>query len=72
MHGATLVPWAWGMNGVFSVVGSTLVIIISMASTFTMAMACAALFYAIAAFVAAGLYEREAVQTAAAVNMSPL
>jgi hypothetical protein len=72
MHGATLVPWAWGMNGVFSVVGSTLVIIISMASTFTMAMACAALFYAIAAFVAAGLYRREAVQTAAAVNMSPL
>lgn len=58
MHGAELVPWAWGMNGVFSVVGSTLVIIISMASTFTVAMACAALFYGAAAAVAAGLYRR--------------
>ncbi len=57
-HGAELVPWAWGMNGVFSVVGSTLVIIISMASTFTTAMACAALFYAVAAAVAAGLYRQ--------------
>lgn len=57
-HGAELVPWAWGMNGVFSVVGSTLVIIISMASTFTVAMACAALFYGVAAVVAARLYRR--------------
>lgn len=56
VHSAELVPWAWGMNGVFSVVGSTLVIIISMASTFTIAMACAALFYGVAAAVAAGLY----------------
>lgn len=57
-HGAELVPWAWGMNGVFSVVGSTLVIVISMASTFTIAMACAALFYGVAAAVAAGLYRQ--------------
>lgn len=58
VHSAELVPWAWGMNGVFSVVGSTLVIIISMASTFTVAMACVALFYGVAAAVAAGLYRR--------------
>ncbi len=61
-HGADLVPWAWGMNGVFSVVGSTLVIIVSMASTFTVAMACAALFYGVAAVVAAGLYRGVAVR----------
>jgi hypothetical protein len=46
-----LVPWAWGMNGVFSVIGSTLVIIVSMSSNFTAAMGSAMLFYAIAAGV---------------------
>lgn len=63
VHGPELVPWAWGMNGVFSVVGSTLVIMVSMASNFTLAMACGAIFYGAAAAVAAGLYRRIAPQT---------
>lgn len=43
-----IIPWAWGMNGVFSVVGSVLVVIISMASSFTMATILGASFYALA------------------------
>ncbi len=50
-----LVPWAWGMNGVFSVVGSTAVILLSMATNFTMSLAAAALLYGIAAIVAPAL-----------------
>lgn len=52
-----LVPWAWGMNGIFSVLGSTLVIIISMVSSFTVSLFVAALIYAIAAAVAPSLHE---------------
>jgi MFS family permease len=50
-----LVPWAWGMNGVFSVLGSTAVIIVSMFSSFTISLAAAALIYAVAAMVAPAL-----------------
>ena len=50
-----LVPWAWGMNGVFSVLGSTAVIILSMATNFTVSLAAAALLYGIAALVAPAL-----------------
>jgi hypothetical protein len=50
-----LVPWAWGMNGVFSVLGSTAVIILSMAANFTVSLAAAALFYGVAALVAPAL-----------------
>lgn len=52
-----LVPWAWGMNGVFSVLGSTAVIILSMASNFTLSLAAAALLYGIAALVAPALQQ---------------
>jgi hypothetical protein len=51
-----LTPWAWGVNGVFSVLGSVLVIIISMASSFTVAMICGALFYSVAALVCPALW----------------
>jgi hypothetical protein len=51
-----MVPWAWGLNGVFSVVGSTLVIIVSMSTSFTVAMASAVLFYGLAAAVAPALW----------------
>lgn len=51
-----LVPWAWGMNGVFSVFGSVMVILISMVSSFTVALACGALCYVGAAAVCAALW----------------
>ncbi len=51
-----LVPWAWGMNGVFSVLGSVLVILVSMASSFTIALACGALCYAVAAGICTALW----------------
>ncbi|WP_245863101.1 hypothetical protein [Candidatus Viridilinea mediisalina] len=51
-----LVPWAWGMNGVFSVLGSVLVIIISMLSSFTVALAVGALCYLSAAVVSMALW----------------
>lgn len=50
-----IVPWAWGMNGVFSVLGSTAVILLSMTTNFTIALATAALFYGVAAWMAPSL-----------------
>jgi len=52
-----LVPWAWGMNGIFSVLGSTLVIIVSMFSSFTVSLFVAAVVYGIAAAVAPSLHQ---------------
>lgn len=52
-----LVPWAWGMNGVFSVVGSVVVILVSMVSNFTVALACGATCYLAAAGVCAALWQ---------------
>lgn len=52
-----LVPWAWGMNGVFSVVGSVLVIIVSMLSDFTVATVTASVFYGLAGGVATSLWK---------------
>jgi hypothetical protein len=52
-----LVPWAWGMNGVFSVLGSTAVIILSMMSSFTVSLIAAALIYGVAAWMAPALRE---------------
>ncbi len=52
-----LVVWAWGMNGVFSVLGSVLVIIISMSSTFTVAMLWGAAGYSGAALVGKALWQ---------------
>jgi hypothetical protein len=52
-----LVPWAWGMNGVFSVLGSVLVILLSMSTSFTTALAVSALFYSVAAVVSPSLWK---------------
>lgn len=52
-----MVPWAWGMNGVFSVLGSVVVIIISMLSSFTVALTVGALCYACAAAVSLALWQ---------------
>jgi hypothetical protein len=40
-----LVPWAWGINGVASVLGAVLVVFVAMALGFTWAVAIAAAFY---------------------------
>lgn len=61
-----LVPWAWGMNGVFSVLGSTVVIILSMSTNFTVALATAALLYGIAAWTASSLHLARTEETYAA------
>lgn len=45
----SLVPWAMGLNGVFSVFGSSAVIFVSMMSSFTAALTVAAGLYALAA-----------------------
>ena len=66
-----LVPWAWGMNGVFSVLGSVLVILISMMSSFTVALACGALCYASAAIVCARLWQVSMERTATATLLKP-
>lgn len=50
-----LVPWAWGINGVFSVVGASAVILLSMLTDFTTAMLVSAVFYALAGMVAGSL-----------------
>lgn len=63
-----LVPWAWGMNGIFSVLGSVLVILISMISSFTVALACGALCYGAAAVVCPQLWR---VSVARSVAASP-
>lgn len=63
-----LVPWAWGMNGVFSVLGSVLVIIISMLSSFTVALAAGALCYAAAAGVSAALWRVQTEHTPATLD----
>jgi hypothetical protein len=45
------------MNGIFSVLGSVAVVIVSMASNFTIAMACAMLFYGTAAAMSASIWQ---------------
>ncbi|BCX02941.1 MAG: hypothetical protein KatS3mg053_0879 [Candidatus Roseilinea sp.] len=50
-----LVPWAWGMNGVFSVLGFTAVVLLSMATSFTVSLIGAALLYGLAAVAALAL-----------------
>jgi hypothetical protein len=46
---ADIVPWAWGINGAFSVVGATLPVFIAMNWGFSVTLAIAALVYASAA-----------------------
>ncbi len=65
-----LVPWAWGMNGVFSVLGSVVVILVSMISSFTVALACGAACYAGAAMVSGALWRVSLTRGAPAVEQS--
>ena len=51
VRGPDLVPWAWGVNGVASVLGSILAIILAMELGFTGVLAIAAGVYALAALV---------------------
>jgi hypothetical protein len=48
-HRADIVPWGWGMNGAFSVVGATLAVFIAMNWGFSATLLIAALVYAAAA-----------------------
>jgi hypothetical protein len=63
-----LIPWAWGVNGVFSVLGSVLVILISMQTSFTVAFGIAALFYLLAYFAAPYLWKTELIDTKKALS----
>ena len=60
-----LVPWAWGVNGVFSVIGSVLVILIGMAAGFSLSLTAAALFYALAAATVGELWQARTMERAA-------
>jgi predicted membrane-bound spermidine synthase len=44
-----LIPWGWGMNGAFSVVGATLAVFLAMNWGFSLTLSMAALVYAAAA-----------------------
>jgi hypothetical protein len=44
-----IIPWGWGLNGAFSVVGATLAIFIAMNWGFSTALVTAAIIYASAA-----------------------
>ena len=44
-----LIPWGWGMNGAFSVVGATLAVFLAMNWGFSLTLSTAALVYAVAA-----------------------
>jgi hypothetical protein len=46
-----LIPWGWGMNGAFSVVGATLAVFIAMNWGFSVTLLSSALVYAAAALV---------------------
>ena len=45
---AALVPWAWGVNGFFSVIGTAVALLLGMAFGFTVVLGLAALCYVIA------------------------
>ena len=44
-----IVPWGWGLNGAFSVIGATLAVFIAMNWGFSMTLLAAAVVYAAAA-----------------------
>lgn len=54
-----LLPWVWGVNGVFSVVGTTLVTFISMQANFTVSLVCANLFYLCAFILSPSFWKDE-------------
>jgi hypothetical protein len=50
--GTAVVPWAWGINGGMSVLGSVLAIIVAMGTGFTWVLALAAMLYVVAVYAA--------------------
>jgi hypothetical protein len=48
---ADIIPWGWGINGAFSVVGATLAVFIAMNWGFSMTLASGAAVYACAALI---------------------
>lgn len=64
LRAPNLVAWAWGVNGVISVLGSAVVILFSQLTNFTIAFVAAAVFYGIAMAVSPALW-RITVRTAA-------
>jgi len=48
---ADIIPWGWGINGAFSVVGATLAVFIAMNWGFSMTLACGAAVYGFAALI---------------------
>jgi hypothetical protein len=46
---ADIIPWGWGINGAFSVVGATLAVFIAMNWGFSVTLLSAAAVYALAA-----------------------
>jgi hypothetical protein len=48
---ADIIPWGWGINGAFSVVGATLAVFIAMNWGFSVTLMSAAVVYAIAALL---------------------
>jgi hypothetical protein len=48
-HRPDIVPWGWGLNGAFSVIGATLAVFIAMNWGFTMTLLAAAAVYGVAA-----------------------
>lgn len=54
-----LLPWVWGVNGVFSVMGTALVPFISMQVNFTFSLICANLFYLTAFLLSPALWQND-------------
>lgn len=56
-----LIPWVWGVNGVFSVLGSTLVIVISIGLNYTVAFLSVAVLYSSAMIVSGALWKAQTI-----------
>lgn len=54
-----LLPWVWGVNGVFSVIGTALVAFISMQVNFTFSLVCANLFYFLAYLLSSSFWKED-------------
>ncbi len=67
-----VVAWAWGMNGLFTVVGGFLSMLISMAFGFNVAITCALGLYAIAFAVFKRLQGAEGTVTARVLSGAPV
>lgn len=57
---APIVPWAWGVNGFFTVIGSVAAVILGMAFGFTVVLALAGLCYVVALIALSGARDARA------------